>query len=283
MLDRAYIEITNVCNLNCRFCVKTKRPAKFMTVDDFKLYAGKLRKYTDCFCLHVMGEPLLHRDLFSILSVCDDLDARVILTTNGTLLKERGERLIGFRCLYKVQISLHSFESNENTIPGDYFGNCFDFAAKASAGGIITILRLWNKDGREEGERRLNDEVLARMKAYFPGFWSENKRGFCISPKLYLEYDERFIWPMKGGKVLSTRGGCRALRDQIAVLCDGTIVPCCLDHDGDMPLGNLRTDDPEAVFSSESVKEMMRGFMTKGEFFADLCRTCGYADRFRRT
>ena len=112
MLERAYLEITNVCNRSCAFCPRTARSPRFMTEKEFSLLAGKLRPHTDCLYLHVMGEPTLHPELGAILRVCDGLRFRVVLTTNGTLLGEKGEILLSRSCLYKVQISLHSFEAN---------------------------------------------------------------------------------------------------------------------------------------------------------------------------
>ncbi|MBQ9468576.1 MAG: radical SAM/SPASM domain-containing protein [Clostridia bacterium] len=282
MLERAYIEITNVCNLFCSFCPKTRREASFMSVEDFTLYARKLRAYTDCFCLHVMGEPLLHSRLDAILSVCDVLRARVILTTNGTMLRERGDILLAHPSVYKVQISLHSFEANGASSSGSYFTDCFDFARRSSERGIITVLRLWNIDGREEGYNDKNDEILKRLRDTFSGFWAPNKRGYCIREKLYLEYDERFVWPAPDGKILSESGRCHAIGKQIAVLCDGTVVPCCLDREGVIRLGDLKRDDVDTVLSCPRAKAMTKGFEESGAFSEVLCKTCGYADRFRR-
>lgn len=280
MLERAYIEITDVCNLSCSFCPKTERPAYFMPLEAFLLYARQLRAYTDVFCLHVMGEPLLHPELDSILSACDLLKARVILTTNGTLLERRAGTLLSHDCVYKIQISLHSGEAN-GTQDGLYYERCIDFARASSQKGIVTILRLWNRDGRVKGENAGNEALLEKMKASLGGFWKRNQRGYCISPKLYLEYDERFVWPDASGARIRENGFCRAVRTQIAVLCDGTVTPCCLDRNGEMRLGDLKTTELYEILSSKRAQEMASGF-ARGVFTEDFCRTCGYADRFQK-
>ena len=110
MFSRAYLEITNVCNLACAFCPGTTREKRFMTPEDFALLAKKLRPYTAYLYLHVMGEPLLHPQLAEILRVCTALDYRVCLTTNGTLLPEKLPLLRDCPALHKVSVSLHSFE-----------------------------------------------------------------------------------------------------------------------------------------------------------------------------
>ena len=77
MFSRAYVEITNVCNMACAFCPGTAREKGFMTPETFALLAGKLRRHTDYLYLHVMGEPLLHPQLAEILRICGDLGFRV--------------------------------------------------------------------------------------------------------------------------------------------------------------------------------------------------------------
>ena len=66
----------------------------------------------------------------------------------------------------------------------------------------------------------------------------------------------------------------------LAVLADGTVVPCCLDRDGDIALGNLLTDDPAQILGSERAERMREGF-AKRQAKEELCRRCGYARRFK--
>ena len=121
MFNRAYVEITNVCNLACSFCPGTRRPAGYMRPEDFRLLAEKLRGHTAYLYLHVTGEPLLHPQLTEILRICTELDYRVCLTTNGTLLPEQLPLLRDCSALHKVSVSLHSFEGNGKS--GTALGN----------------------------------------------------------------------------------------------------------------------------------------------------------------
>ena len=82
-IQRAYVEITNLCNLHCDFCAGHHRPLMAMRTDDFAVAAKKLRAVTQYIYLHVMGEPLLHPELGKILDTCAQLDFRVCITTNG--------------------------------------------------------------------------------------------------------------------------------------------------------------------------------------------------------
>ena len=72
---------------------------------------------------------------------------------------------------------------------------------------------------------------------------------------------------------------CRGLRDQIGVLCDGTVVPCCLDHEGDIALGNLFEDELSDIMSTERAHRIYDGFSQRLAAEA-LCRRCGYSMRF---
>ena len=99
------------------------------------------------------------------------------------------------------------------------------------------------------------------------------------SGKVWLEEGERFDWPDMGAKDRGDSCFCRGLRDQIGVLCDGTVVPCCLDHEGDIALGNLFESELEEIMSTEKARRIYEGF-TARKAVEPLCRRCGYARRF---
>lgn len=113
MLKKAYLEITNVCNLSCRFCPGTRREKRFMSVEGFKTLSARLRPHTDYLYFHLMGEPLLHPELESLLGIAGAQGFKVIITTNGTLLHRAGELLLRSGAVHKVNISLQSFEANQ--------------------------------------------------------------------------------------------------------------------------------------------------------------------------
>ena len=71
--QRAYVEITNMCNRNCSFCPGTTRAPGWMEPEACRRMAEKLRPYTDYLCLHIMGEPLLHPRLALLLEIAGEL------------------------------------------------------------------------------------------------------------------------------------------------------------------------------------------------------------------
>ena len=272
--SRVYVEITNLCNRNCTFCPGTDRENRMMTVSEFETVIGKLRGVTGYLYYHLMGEPLTHPGLPQMLSVATRLGFKSQITTNGTLLQARGQALIDAR-VHKVNISVHSFEEGSNEDYVNYINSCLDFADRASRAGIIVVLRLWN-NGYDEGR---NISTLDLAKEKFPWDWQEVPKGIRIREKLFIEHGDRFDWPDLGANDGGDRVFCHGLRDHFGVLSNGTVVPCCLDHNGDIPLGNLFEESVEEILSSPRATAMRDGFSCR-KATEELCRKCGYARRF---
>jgi len=272
---KVYLEISNICNLNCRFCPGTKRPKKAMTEAEFSALLPKIRPYTGFLYFHLMGEPLLHKDLARFLELAGEHGFKVILTTNGTLLKKQQEMLLSSPALHKINISLHAFEANDLSVPFEkYLEDCFAFG-RASNGQKLVVYRLWNQGG----ENTQNEQILDAMHRYFPEDWIRERLGTRIADRTYLEYGDKFDWPDLAATEGNSHVFCYGLRDQLGVLCDGTVVPCCLDHEGDLALGNLLTQDMEEILNSPRVKAIYDGFSNR-EAPEELCRKCGYVRRF---
>lgn len=282
-LRKVYLEITNVCNLSCDFCPGTRREKQFLSPDQFRTLAGKIRPHTEYLYLHLMGEPLLHPQLEQLLTIAEELQFKVMLTTNGTLLAQRCPLLCRCPAVQKISISLHSFEGNSPTgTLDDYLNQCISFAKQAAAAGKRCALRLWNLDGdNTTGANSQNRHILDVLHAAFPGEWKTDWKGSTLSPRIYLEWGEKFEWPDLNAQETGSTSFCYGLRDHIGVLCDGTVVPCCLDHEGDIPLGNLFAQPLEEILSSPRAQTIYNGF-SNGTACEELCRKCGYSTRFTK-
>lgn len=273
---KVYVEISNICNLNCSFCPGTKRPKRAMTAEEFRAILPKLQPWADYLYFHLMGEPLYHPKLYTFLQLAHEYGFKVILTTNGTHLGTHATLLSASAGLHKVNISLHAFEANDLTIPFEqYLDNCFAFGKQAE-GKILISYRLWNQGGADTQ----NDAIIRKLKDYFPEPWVQESRGIRIGQRVYLEHGDKFDWPDLSAPIQSDRVFCYGLRDHIGVLCDGTVVPCCLDHEGDISLGNLFTQDLNEILSSSRACAIYDGF-SSGKAPEELCRRCGYATRFK--
>ncbi len=273
MFKKAYVEITNICNLSCFFCHGTKRNKKLLSVDEFKIIAERLRAHTKYLYFHIMGEPLLHPNLAELFSIAHSMGFKVIITTNGTLIESKKEILLSAEALHKISISLHSFEANDRDIsPQSYLDSCFRFAMEASNSGIITVLRLWNRGGLES----LNGEIIDTMKQYFPQEWQKAQNGYKLQERCYLEWGERFDWPDESLPSIGSAHSCYGLRDQIGILCDGTVVPCCLDADGVINLGNILEEGLDDILEKPRAAALKRSFQDKC-ISEPLCQRCGFA------
>ena len=272
---KVYLEISNICNLSCRFCPGTKRAKKSMTEEELAVLLPKIRPYADYLYFHLMGEPLLHPKLERFLEMAGSHGFKVILTTNGTLLKKQQEMLLRSPALHKINISLHAFEANDLSVPfEDYLADCFAFGT-ASACKKLVVYRLWNQGG----EDAQNANILDTMHSFFPGDWVQERNGIRIADRTYLEYGDKFDWPDLAAPEGSQKAFCYGLRDQLGILCDGTVVPCCLDHDGDLALGNLLVHSMDEIFDSPRAKAIYEGFSHR-EAAEELGRKCSYARRF---
>lgn len=278
MLKRAYVEITNICNLRCSFCPGTRRAGRFLPPEEFRVLAEKLRPHVSYLYLHVMGEPLLHPRLAEILRIASDLGLRICVTTNGTLLAERADLLLSAPALYKVSVSLHSAEGNGAGDLTGYLASVWDYAVKASKAGTICALRLWNIGGADARNGEILSFLESRLGAPPLSLPQPRLGSWRLGDRLYLEQAERFDWPDLSAPETDTKF-CLGLRDQIAVLVDGTVVPCCLDHEGDIPLGNLLRQDLDEILDSPRAHAIYQGF-SQGKPVEALCRRCGFARRF---
>lgn len=272
---KIYLEISNICNLHCSFCPGTKRKTKAMTEEEFSALLPKLRTWTDYLYFHLMGEPLCHPKLEAFLRLAGEAGFKVILTTNGTLLAKNQDILLNAPALHKVNISLHAFEANDLSMPfAEYLQQCFDFGRSAEGKKLI-VYRLWNNGGANEK----NNAILAAMESAFPKPWKAERRGTRIGERIYLEYGDKFDWPDLSAPDGGENVFCYGLRDQLGVLCDGTVVPCCLDHEGDLALGNLFAESLEEILEKPRAKAIYAGFSNK-KAAEELCRKCGYVRRF---
>lgn len=270
MIDRCYLEITDVCNLQCVFCPKTKRAPKTMSQQEFDTLTDRLKGQVRFLYFHLMGEPLLHPCLPQFIGIARAKGFIPVITTNGTLIGRMP--LTG---IYKVNISLHSFEGNGRIDPEKYISDILSFACKSDA---ITVLRLWNRGGHDS----MNDNLINLIAKVYNLPWTEVKNGYKLAERVFIEYDDMFEWPDHDApEDFGEELFCYGLRGQIGVLVDGTVVPCCLDHDGDMALGNLHEQPLETILKSDRARRIYDGF-TSHKAVEPLCRRCGYAAKTKQ-
>lgn len=284
---KVYIEITNVCNLNCNFCPKTSRELKFMDKENFRHIIEKVKLHTDYIYFHLMGEPFLNMDLKEFLDISNEKSLKVNITTNGTLINNVKEILLTAPALRQVNISLHSFEANNKNVDfEDYINNIINFVKESTEKtNIICSLRLWNLDTKYKASNNMNVDIFKLLEKEFKIQCDikevlQEKNSFKLKNNLYLSMGEKFEWPSLKVAELGERAFCYGLRDQIGVLVDGTVVPCCLDSDGSIPLGNIFENTLEEILNSKRAKDIYDGF-SRRKAVEELCKRCGFINRVR--
>lgn len=284
---KVYVEITNVCNLSCNFCPKTARKLRFMDKEAFKNIIRKIKPYTDYVYFHLMGEPFLNKELETFLKISKENQLKVNITTNGTLINEVKNVLLNACALRQVNISLHSFEANEEKVDfKKYIDNIIDFVKEAAENtNIICSLRLWNLDTRYSANNTMNFDIFKLLEEEFEINCDlreclKEKNSFKLRKNVYISMGEKFKWPSLNVEELGERAFCYGLRDQIGILVDGTVVPCCLDSEGSIPLGNIFESDLDEILSSKRAKDIYNGFSER-KAVEELCKRCGFINRVR--
>lgn len=273
---KIYIEITNICNLSCSFCIVDKRVKESISLEKMEELLNKISDYTDYVYLHVKGEPLLHKDLKQILDLCDKYNKKVNITTNGTLLKERKE-ILKHPTVRQINLSLHSENKKEN-----YLEEIFE--AVDNLKDKIIIFRFWTMENGKMNEK--STEIVEKIKKHF-NLSSEIvekinlEKHIKIRDNLYIDKANEFIWPNLDNDYYNEHGTCYALKDQLAILVDGTVVPCCLDSNGVIKLGNIYEQSLDEIINSKRYQEMKKGF-NNYLVNEELCKHCSFKNNLIR-
>jgi len=272
---RIYVEITNICNLSCSFCSKSKKAKKSMSIENFEKILKRIDGYTDYIYLHVKGEPLLHPHLKEILELCKKYK-KVTITTNGTLLKEKKNILLNNDVIRQINISLHC-EQNKET----YFEDVFESVEQLSEKMNI-VYRIWTLQEMTLDSK--STKIVDKLMRYY-GLSMEIVEKLYIEPNvkikenLYVNKANQFLWPDVDNEYENGVGYCHALQEQLAILVDGTVVPCCLDGEGEIRLGNILSTKLETILENPRIEAMIQGFRNR-QVTEELCKHCNFKDKF---
>jgi len=278
------IEISNICNLQCSFCPEVIRPKGLMSFETFEAVISQVAQVTRLVTFHLMGEPLVHPEIVKMLDLCQEKGLRVFFVTNGMLLKDASVLL--HPAIQQVSFSLHSFTDNfPGKDPKAYLDRIFDFTEMAfdERPQLFINYRLWNvnsKKGTDQESEFFFQAIEERFQVSIPRNWNyRSKKNLVLKNYLSLHFDTEFTWPEIDLPVLGETGTCYGLRSHFGVLVDGTVVPCCLDKEGNIPLGNLLTQPLKEILKSPRAKKMVEGFRSR-QLQEELCKRCQYIERF---
>ena len=275
---RVYIEITNICGLECTFCPPKTNPIKTMSKGFFKKILVELAPYTKNIALHVMGDPLAISNLQEYLDIAEEKKLNVMITTSGKYLNSHEN--IFHKCLKQINISLNSFNKNKMKCTFDeYMDGIFKLCEKRVDDDVFINLRLWNLD-KNRSEESYNTQIFKKLSDYFHIDIPKeiNKKSFRLAKKILLHFDNYFEWPSLQS-THNSNGFCHGLSSQIAILADGRVIPCCIDGDGVINLGDLHQNSLKDILNSKRAKNIQDGFRNH-KAYEELCKKCTFKRRF---
>lgn len=259
---KIYIEVTNNCNLNCSFCSGHNRKKMFIDTNDFKNILDKIKPYTEYIYLHVMGEPLLHPNINELINIASK-NFKINITTNGYLIK----RIVNTN-IRQINISLHSFNDKYNKTIEEYMNDIFSVVDNLN--NTYISYRLWvnSKDSnniKKILENKYNVEI-------------NDEQHIKLNDHIFLDIESEFIWPSLDNDYYNEIGTCKGTIDHIGILVDGTIIPCCLDSNGIINLGNIYKNDLSDIISRTRFIKMNNGFKNNKKE-EELCKKCNFYSR----
>jgi radical SAM protein with 4Fe4S-binding SPASM domain len=283
---KIYLEISNICNLQCHFCPEVTRPKQILSPENFEQLLLKVLPHTERVCLHLMGEPLSHPQFLEILEICTKHKAPIELTTNGTLLhKYSFEKLLN-SSLVQINFSLHSYLDNfpsKNFKP--YLMDVLQFSSQALTDrpDLYINYRFWTQSLQETPDS-LNQQMREEIMQFFQIQVNERLhlqlgKSKRLVGRIYFHFDTQFKWPTLTAPFIGTQGTCRALDLHVGVHTDGRVVACCLDKEGDNLLGNLFNQTLEEILLSSQALRLKEDFKNH-ELSSPLCQRCDYRTRF---
>lgn len=273
---KIYIEITNNCNLNCSFCSKVNRKKKYMSLEEYEKILNKIKDYTSYIYLHVKGEPLLHSKVIEMIKLAEQYKLKVNLTTNGVLFDKYAKESGQCTNLNKINFSLHS-ENNKDNYLDDIFGNIKFLSKKTTV-----IYRLWTLKDNELDKK--STEIVDKIKDFYNLSTEtveriKKEKNIKIKSTIYVDKDNEFEWPTINSH--KSCGFCYALKTHIAILVDGTVVPCCLDSNGMINLGNIFDNSLEDIIDSEKYRKLKESFQ-KRKPIELLCQSCTFKEKINK-
>lgn len=286
MFQKIYLEISNICNLQCTFCPVVERDKATMEEGALRQYLQKIKLHTERVCFHLMGEPLGHKEFPRFVAIAQEMGVSLEITTNGTLLNLENEKALLSSAVVQVNFSVQSFFDNfPQSDPQTYMQKIIHFASTAQTRrpDLYVNFRLWNLDADKNQENR-TEVFLKELEKTFsktinrkvdPGFNKSKK----IVDRIYLHFDSRFEWPSSSSDFKSKRGTCYGTRTHVAIHANGTVVPCCLDKEANIPLGSLKSQSLEEILVSPRYTNMKKGF-EEGHLVEEFCQKCTYIQRF---
>ncbi|MCT7563849.1 SPASM domain-containing protein [Aliarcobacter butzleri] len=284
---KVHIEITNICNLKCTFCPPKILPNKTMTLDKFDKLNLELKEFTTELAYHIVGDPLVLSNLDEYLNISLKHNLKVNITTTANNINKKHYETLLNPTIKQINFSINSYNANSHKKSLDeYLEPIIEFVkfAQKQKHEYFINFRIWNLDEKNSA-KEFNLKVFNKINEAFDtnidieDVYKNRPKNIRIDRKIFFNFDEYFNWPNLENKEVSKTGFCYGLDSHFGVLSNGDVVPCCLDKDAIINLGNIEDNSLKNILTSKRVKDIQNGFK-KDILVEELCQKCEYRTRF---
>ena len=282
-----HIEITNICNLKCSFCPPKILPNGTMSLEKFDEINAQLKPYTKELAYHIVGDPLVLSNLEDYLNISLKYDLKVNITTTANNISNKHYQALMNDTIKQINFSINSYNANSHKKTLDeYLNPILDFVkyAQEQKHEYFINFRIWNLD-EEKSAKDFNTKVFDKINKIFStninieDVYKQRPKNIRIDRKIFFNFDEYFNWPSLENEIVSNKGFCYGLDSHFGILTNGDVVPCCLDQNACINLGNTNTSQLKDILVSQRVKDIQNGFK-KNIVVEELCQKCEYRTRF---
>ena len=286
---KVHIELTNICNLKCTFCPPKLHPNKIMDLELFDRLNFELKEFTNELAYHIVGDPLVLGNLNEYLNISKKHNLKVNITTTANNISNRHYETLLNKTIKQINFSLNSYNANSHKKSfQDYLKPILNFVKYAQEQNheYFINFRIWNFD-EEKSAKEFNKKVFDSLNSFFDidlnidEIYENRPKNIRVAKKIFINFDEYFVWPSLKNEIVSKSGFCHGLSSHFGILSNGAVVPCCLDLDASINLGNIENKSIKEILNSNRAKDMINGFK-KGILVEELCQKCEYRTRFEK-
>ena len=258
-----------------------------MDLNTFDRLNFELKDITNELAYHIVGDPLVLTNLSEYLHISKKHNLKVNITTTANNISQKHYEALLNPTIKQINFSLNSYNANSHKKSFDeYIEPILEFVkfAQESKHEYFINFRIWNLD-EQESAKEFNLKVFDRLNNFFSSNLNideiyENKpKNIRVARKIFINFDEYFVWPNLKNEVVSQKGFCYGLNSHFGILSNGTVVPCCLDLDANINLGNIQKSTIKEILQGQRAKDMINGFKNN-ILKEELCQKCEYRTRF---
>jgi MoaA/NifB/PqqE/SkfB family radical SAM enzyme len=282
--NKVYIELTNVCGLECSFCPTKILQNQTISLDTFNTIALQVKQYTNIITFHVFGDPLVLKNLSSYLDIALKHNLKVELVTTGYYLNNFTTKTFLHDAIKQINFSLNSYNKNDMKMSlQEYMKPMIDISKEKikQNKNIFINFRLWNLN-TQNSESDFNQKIYTILEKEFSIDLrnTTTTKAIRLDNKVLIDFDNYFSWPDLKSNHFS-HNTCYGLKSHFAILASLKVVPCCLDSYGCIELGDLNKQSLDSILYNKKTTNIIDGFKNNIAV-EELCKKCTFKDRFEK-